>query len=488
MKLRSLVINISLILFSFSLFSQTYTLQDSVSIDSLNKSGYDIRLTDPEKSLYLGNKALILAKKSNYKNGIAEAYRVLGIGYSYLGKNDKAIANYLISLSKFKDSHNLIGQAKIYNNIGNLYKEINYDKALEYFIKTLNSAIKLNIPDLIAASYLNIGIINYRKENYTIALKHFERSYSLFLKLNNPVGTTLSLQNQGVIHYSLNDKEKAERLLLEANKKAKEAKLNSAIASNNLTLVSIYIDKKDFKKAEYYLNEGKFYALEGKSIKLQSDFLKTSYQFESKRNNYKQALVYLQELYTQDSIELQNTISKKFGLFEEQSKFAAREKESALKLEKARTNKIIFIASMAVSTLAVILIVILILNIKKKAKTNKLLQTLNKEISVQKENLNQVNQNLEQIIDERTKDLQIKNRKLSEYSSHLSHQIRGPIATMKGLMILEKESLIEENEFVLEISKCVNEIDDKIININHVLHNLSEPGLIPNSVEKENKS
>ena len=193
-------------------------------------------------------------------------------------------------------------------------------------------------------------------------------------------------------------------------------------------------------------------------------------------------------MYTQDSIELQNNISKKFGLFEEQSMFAAREKESAIKLEKAKTNKIIFLASIIVLLLAIILIIILYLNIKKKAKTNKILSVLNQEISLQKENLNRVNHNLEDIIHQRTIDLKIKNRKLSEYSAHLSHQIRGPIATMKGLMILEKESLIEDKDFIVEISKCVNEIDDRIININDVLHNLSEPGLIPKPVDKENKS
>ncbi|MEJ6978831.1 tetratricopeptide repeat protein [Pedobacter sp. P351] len=488
MNHRCLIIYTFLVLLSFSSFSQSYTLKDSLRVDSLNKSGYDIRLTDPERTLFLGRKALALATKTDYINGIAEAYRILGIGYSYLGKNDKAIANYLISLSHFKEANNLTGEAKIYNNIGNLYKEINYNKALEYFVKALNSAEQLKMPDLIAASYLNIGVINYRKKDYSAALKHFEKSHSLFLQQNNLVGTTLALQNQGVIYYSINKKEKAEKLLLEANKKAKEAELNSAIASINLTLVSIYIDKKDYKKAEYYLNEGKEYALIGKSTKLQSDLLKTSYQLENKRNNYRQALLYLQELYTQDSIELQNNMSKKFGLFEEQSKFAAREKESAIELEKAKTNRIIFVAAIAISSLAVILIIILVLNLKKKAKTNKLLQILNEEISIQKENLNKVNYNLEQIIDERTKDLQIKNRKLSEYSSHLSHQIRGPVATMKGLMILEKESLIDDKDFIIEMSKCVNEVDDRIININDVLHNLSQPGFIPTSVDKENKS
>jgi len=275
---------------------------------------------------------------------------------------------------------------------------------------------------------------------------------------------------------------------LEANKRAKLANLNTVIGSINLTLVEIYKNKSDFIKAERFLNEGKYYAEIGKDIKLQSDLLKKSYQLANSRKNYKQALYLLQKLYTQDSIELQNTVTKKFGLFEEQSKFAAREKESAIKLEKAKTNKIIFLASIMVSLLAIILIVILYLNIKKKAKTNKILNILNQEVSLQKENLNRVNHNLEEIIHQRTIDLQIKNRKLSEYSAHLSHQIRGPIATMKGLMILEKESLIEDKDFILEISKCVNEIDDRIININDVLHNLSEPGLIPKPVDKENKS
>ena len=153
-----------------------------------------------------------------------------------------------------------------------------------------------------------------------------------------------------------------------------------------------------------------------------------------------------------------------------------------------KKNKILLIAAIVVTCLAFVVILLIVKNVKKKAKTNKILNILNQEVSLQKENLDRVNQNLEGIIHQRTIDLQVKNRKLSEYSAHLSHQIRGPIATMKGLMILEKESLIEEKDFILEISKCVNEIDDRILNINDVLHNLSEPGLIPKPVDKESKS
>ena len=59
---------------------------------------------------------------------------------------------------------------------------------------------------------------------------------------------------------------------------------------------------------------------------------------------------------------------------------------------------------------------------------------------------------------------------MSEYSSYLSHQIRGPIATLKGLLNLEKEHLLNPRECLSMMDKCVTDIDDKIINISDMLH------------------
>jgi tetratricopeptide (TPR) repeat protein len=457
------------------------------SIDSLNKLAYEIRLRQPVKSLKLGLKALAEGKKLNYKDGMAEAHRVMGIARYHLGQNDTAINNYLAALSLFKSTNHLSGQAKVYNNLGNLYKDLDYGKGLEYFNKALKMAEKLDATDIIAGCLLNTGIIHYRKGRYEDALKSTTKSLDLYKKLNHPIGLTLSYQNLGVLFYSLKQLDKAENYLLKANSLARSANLETAIASNNLTLVEIYIAKKDLAKAYECLNEGKAAASRVQSSKLQSDFVRRSYQLENARGDYKAALIYLRKLYTQDSIELRNSASTQLALFEEQSKFEAREKENEIKLEKAKTNRVILLASVIVALLSSLLAVILVMSIRKKAKTNKQLNILNQEVSLQKANLNRVNQNLEKIIDDRTKDLKIKNRKLSEYSSHLSHQIRGPVASMKGLMILEKQQLITEEEFITEISKCVNQIDDRIMNINDALNNLSESGLIPKVVDKENE-
>ena len=143
-------------------------------------------------------------------------------------------------------------------------------------------------------------------------------------------------------------------------------------------------------------------------------------------------------------------------------------------IEQQKYNRSLFIASTIVAALLVIVIFLLVNNVNRKAKVNKHLTALNEQIVEQKENLNQINHHLEEIIDERTKDLQVKNKKLADYSLHLSHQIRGPIATLKGLLNLERDKLIEKEECIKLMNKCVSAIDENIIDMSGMLHESSK--------------
>jgi len=105
--------------------------------------------------------------------------------------------------------------------------------------------------------------------------------------------------------------------------------------------------------------------------------------------------------------------------------------------------------------MAFLVILLLVKIVRKSSNNNRELSRLNLEISKQKDNLDMINQNLEEIIEERTRDIKIKNKKLSEYSSHVSHQIRSPVATLKGLTLLEKDDLIEKAELAEQIIKCL---------------------------------
>lgn len=459
-------------------FTNITTNSDTSTVIKLNYQAFKARLTNPDVTISKARKALKLAVKLDHTNGIAESYRVIGIGNSYKNSIDSAVENYLNALTYFKISKNLLGEAKVYNNIGNLFRDIEPKKSLENFNKSLVIAKKLEIKDLIAGLYLNIGTANQKLKNYPKALTYYKLSLSMFNTLGNTVGVIQGHQNLGVLYFNLRDYSKAEENLLEALEKAKKEKLNNSAASINLTLSSIHIAQQRFEKAEQSIKEGLFYTRLLKDERLEHNYNLTSYELENKRKNYFKALGYLQRAYKQDSVRYANNISDKISLLESQHAQLEKQKESELIIARQKYTQTLFVASSIVALLAFFVIFLLVKNVRKSTQTNFQLTRLNEEVSKQKDDLNRTNQNLEELIEERTVDLKIKNQKLSEYSSHLSHQIRSPVATLKGLMLLENDNLIDNSEFVEQIGKCINDLDDKIININENLNNPSRSSLV----------
>jgi tetratricopeptide (TPR) repeat protein len=444
--------------------------QDTNTVKSLNKQAYDVRLTNPEQTISAGNKALALAIKLNYTAGIGEAYRVMGLGQFYLNLPEAAIDSYIKALDNFTKQNNLVGIAKVYNNIGSLYRDNDYDRSLEFFQKALEIGNKLSDKSLIATSYLNFGNFYFRKKSFSQALKYYNDSESLFAALKDSVNLIQCQQNKGVVYFNIRQLDLADKLLNDANVKAKDKDLNEAVASIDLTLAELYTAEGKFDLADKAVTEGSAYAQIIKDNEMLHDFIYTHYQLEYKRKDYLHALLDLSEVYHQDSVDKKTNLTSQLNLFEVKNKQEEEQKENELNVQRIQYDNIRFWGAAIVTGLLTIMIALLVSNVKRKAKTNIQLTALNSEVSRQKDNLDRVNHHLEEIIDERTKDLQNKNKKLSEYSSYLSHQIRGPIATLKGLMNLEREGLVDEKECINMMNKCVLEIDEKIIEMSDMMH------------------
>ncbi len=453
--------------------TQDITKQDTNRVNELNRLGYESRLTDPEQTLKYADEALELAAKLHFVDGMGEAYRIMGIGRYYTNQSDSAVQNYYRSLDYFTRSKNEVGQAKVLNNIGSLYLLVDFNAARGYFNRSLVLAKKLGLTSLISGLYLNLGTTYQKQGRFTQALDCYTKSKEAFTQLNNPIGLTMCLQNLAIVYKKLHDLEKAEIFAKEAITKAKQGDFNVIVAGTNITLSDVYIAQNRYEEAEKSIAEGMIYAEMIKDDRLVHDFLYISYTLENKRKNYKKALDFIRKVYVIDSVTYINNTSEKYKLQD------AKNKQETLRYEneqKQKNRMLLLWAGGIVSTLLAMVVFLLIGNVRKKAQTNKKLTLLNKEIVQQKEDLDRINHNLEEIIDERTRDLKIKNKKLSEYSSHLSHQIRGPVATLKGLLNLEKEGLIERGEVIEQVEKCVNDIDDKILNINEMLHDPQKYG------------
>ncbi|MCS3737579.1 hypothetical protein [Mucilaginibacter dorajii] len=446
---------------------------DTTEVIRMNKQALANRLTDPEQSSIDAAKALDMARKIGYNNGIAEAYRVAGIANYYRDNAEKSFENYLSAVTYFVKAGNLGGEANVYNNMGNLFRDHDASRAQDYFFKSLAIANKLKDINLIAKIKLNLGNVYNRKNSLHQALKFTEESKASFVILKDSINIIQCLQNLGVIQYKLANYGAALSLLLEANAAAKRYDLSETIAGVNLTLASLYINQKKFDEAEAIVKEGVMYSALVKDPKMDYDYKHTTYELEFNRRDYAKALFYLREIYKIDSTTYTTNTSVQMKLIEATRKQEEQRKESERAAERQAYDRTKFWAVTIVAGLLLVVIGLLFGNVKRKAKTNAQLTLLNGEVSRQKDNLDRINHHLEEIIDERTKDLQIKNRKLSEHSSYLSHQIRGPIATLRGLINLEREGLVDEKECIAMMDKCVSEIDEKIIDMSDMLHNPS---------------
>jgi len=452
---------------------------DTTEVKTLNRQAFDNRLTNPTQTIAQAQKALVLANKIGYEKGAAEANREIGIGYYYMNKPDSAIQYYLTAKKYYDEHRDFKGQSRVLNNIGNLYRETDFDRSKDYFEKALKVAQSLKDPDLIATAYLNLGNTLLSKKNYHQALEDYNKSSELFTKLGRTDNLIQCLQNKGVIYFSLDSLEKAKALLLQANQQAKDRDLHAIVAQIDITLIRIFTALNQFDKADYYWQEGLKYAQLIKNQRFEYDYNVERYQSLYKRKDWKGALEHLRQIYEHDKTQLNSNESTQLILRDAQYKQKEKEQENLHTIEQQRYARTLFIASSIVATLLAVVIFLLINNVNRKAKVNKHLTELNEQISEQKENLNQINHHLEEIIDERTKDLQVKNKKLADYSLHLSHQIRGPIATLKGLLNLERDKLIEQDECIKLMNKCVSDIDENIIDMSGMLHESSKAGANP---------
>lgn len=453
--------------------------QAILRIDSINKDAFSYRLTDPHKTIKVANEALFLSKKINYLDGEGEACRVIGIGNYYLSDYQEALNNYLKAIASFEQNNNYKGVGKVYNNIGNLYLLNDYDKALEYYNKSLALAEKYS-PEAVAGIYLNIGIIKTKKKDYNAALEKFEISLKTFREENNEELIIQCLQDFGEAYNGLKQYQKAEAVLNEALVKAKARNFNYTIGSIELSLANVYLRQDKFEAAKEALENGYKYTQTSKNHDLQNDFNYAFFQLEYKKKNYFAALNYLKKNNSQDSAYYRQAFSRRISLASDLFNQLENRRKNERIIAHQKYVSVFLTAAAIVAVLLAAVVFLMIINIKRTRDSNKELTRLNLEVSAQKENLDQINHRQEDIIEERTKDLTEKNKTLSEYSLHLSHHVRGPIATLKGIIYLQENELIDREECIELIRKCVFNIDEEIISMNKNLNN--NPNLNPDEI------
>ena len=224
-------------------------------VKAMNDLALTFNNSEPEKAEKYAKKALALAKKVNYKKGIARSNNIIGISYHRRGDYKKAMYAYLKALIIFNEVGDKHSIASSHNNIGAVYEiQGNYDQALRYYFEALRINEELKDKQNIAVSYNNIGIVYEKQLSYNKALENHFKAVKIREKIKDKKDLAVSYNNIGVIYEKQNSRELALEYLLKALKIKEEIGDKQSAAISYVNVGSIYNEQGfDDKAMEYFL-------------------------------------------------------------------------------------------------------------------------------------------------------------------------------------------------------------------------------------------
>ncbi len=201
-------------------------------------------------------------KNKNFKNGLARSFASLGVIFSQESNYYAALENYQKALQLYLETNQKNSLSKAYNNIGVVYKsQGNNLKALEYFQKALKIQEQTG-EQTVSVTLTNIGVIYFEQNNSAKALQYYNKAEKFFKTINNLRGQALLNNYFGDYYQKQNDSEKAIAYYNKALTmyESIQNKFGASLALYNLG--QLYRDQKKYAEAMTYAQKSLAYAKE----------------------------------------------------------------------------------------------------------------------------------------------------------------------------------------------------------------------------------
>ena len=442
--------------------------------DSLNMGLTSIGMANSLSNLGQRNKALEVL--NNAKPMISDKpywinyYMILGDLYTSSGDHQIGLDAFYQAAEICIAINDMRKLAMIYEYLAETYFELSiYDKSAEYYFQTIALNKKLNIPDLIADSYLGLGKLYAQWKDFPKAMDFFNNA--IFAAAPNQDKELLAESHQGLgaCYAQIDQLDKSLYQFEKALSISEEIKNLDQIIDSRISIGEIYLAQKEFAKAEQFLlatialipkdwnqkcllaslydaignahlnlrqlkqseaffNEGFEFAKACSNREKQVSYLKSLIPLYSNLGHHKRAMEYQQQL-SDLQLELVNKKNNKAILaFRTEYETEEKEKEiellqkerelQALKLENQqsvlsrRNSFLILLASLLVS---VLLLSYLIFNRFKLKQRADYLEAQNRQIA------------LEQAHFKVRKQLEM-NELRTNFFTDISHEIRTPLS------------------------------------------------------------
>jgi signal transduction histidine kinase len=416
---------------------------DSASIVKAGRvAGQALRRLDRvQESIDILYQVLPIAKRNRFTDEYKKILNSLAIAYTLKAQYDKALEHNFESLVLREEEGNKAEVSIALNNIGLVYFKLhNYEGALEYYTRSLR--LKEEVRDTVDLDflYLNLGLCY-------LHLKQFKEAKIYTLKGLEICGLKCDdlviISNKfglGEASFWLNDYEDAEKHLKASLKIAKRTGNKRWQAENLVYLGATSVKTKNFDVAIKYFSEADTIAKVAGYNQVLIEIYRHSYKLYSEIGDYKNEAAY-QRKYIQlaDSLigqELVKNIGKIQANYEQRENIATIASKEVLLKQQRNLNYSFFV----IFLLAVLLVLVLQFGNRNIKRVNAKLSEAKEVIQKQNAELENKNRELDIEVDKKTLDLARANQSLKQVNEELdnfiyktSHDIRGPLASLKGM-------------------------------------------------------
>ena len=443
-------------------------IEDTVKLKILR--GIYKNQTNPDLKLMYAKKSFDIAIKIDQT--IWKYRSTLHIGHAYKIKGDlgKSLDAFFQSLEYAKEMNDRRREAISFSAIGTAYKvEGNQRTALEFYNLGIIKFREINDSINLAKSLMNTGELYRINHTLDTALLYFKESGEIFDIKNYKIGQAYNLGNIGLVYAKQGKHKLAENNLTKATKILFELGDSYPIAVYNASMADIYKDRGELDRAlEYAHNSYDLAQTDGLKEQIRDASEKLSELYELTRN-YKKAYEYQEQyLVYRDSINNEGTIRKMADLRTEYE-VAQKQIEVDLLNQEKKISRLVSAGLIGMLVVIAGLAYIYFKQNRAKRKTNKLLSAQKQQLQIQHNELEVLNS---------TKD---------RFFSIISHDLRGPVNSFKGLTTIMKMSL--GAKAYGDLPKMTDMLDKASNQLSELLDNLldwavNQQGEFPYSPEK----
>jgi signal transduction histidine kinase len=467
------------------------TTSDTAKINLMNKINSILVRKEYELAVQKTKETIALSQKNDYLWGEMIASRLLGLAYSELRKKDSAFfyinkamsiypkvaeqdknkhnekSNYsalgninenlglaknalnafLKCLKLAEETHDTARIASMLNGIGIIHKSENdLNKAKEYWTRATEMASHTNNVRLQASTNTNLGIAYVDRKEYAKALVYLEKSNALTLKSEGKPSKFV-LYNSGQAYLGLENYSKARACFEEVLAIAEKDKdvIREVLALKGLSDVAVSMQK--WNLAISWGNK----AVEKLAIAKDMESSKKVYEVLFKAyqgaGQFEKALdyhIFMNEakdsLFNLERTKELNELETKYEVEKKETENTLLKKDKDLKDARIRQQMWVIVSTLIIIGLVVFLSIILYRSRQKE-----------KDINV--------------VLADQKIELQSKNRLLEELNavkdrlfSIISHDLRAPLGSLKGLLTLLNDKTLSEAQVTALFPKLSQDV------------------------------